>query len=626
MNPFVTNVMCASVQIEVADVEENLSKIISVADSAIKKHSSIVTFPELAICGCSCGEMFSNSELLDAVENSLEKLRRYSAGKDTLLIVGAPLRDNFSRLLNCAVLIQDGFFIGVVPKIFSDSLVGKNFFASPDNFDNKIKIAGKSVLCGQPFIFEDMKSDVSIGIEIGNDRHGFIPVANILAKCGAKIILNISANPETVNSREKCMNDIRQGSLSGRCAYIYNGGSTGESSTDFSFGNFKCAFICGEALGSSSEDNFFVSIDTEKINSQRMKDFSYINQSILQIKQPIREKIKLPVFGKEFLPKLPTEPFMLGLNRNIVSKRINLLQQKAIIKKMDYMRRNKIIIGVSGGIDSTVALLSLVDAYKCKNEDLKNIIGVTMPGPGTTKRTYENSKRLMTACKITQLNIPINDAVKNNLQAIRHNNFLFDITYEQTQSRERTKILMDLANKEHGIVVGTGDMSELALGWMTYSGDQMSMYSLNGGVPKTVIRHIAEWRYENANNELKKILEDILTTPVSPELLPVNSKGEQSQETEKLIGPYVVHDFFLYCVLKYNYGFKKILSLAQKSFEEIYKPEDIKNWLEIFTDRFFTRQYKRTCYPDGLQVYDFSLSPRTSWQMPADVSNRLWKE
>lgn len=626
MNQSVVNVMCASVQIEVADVEGNLSKIISVADAAIKKNPSIIMFPELSLCGCSCGEMFRNSELLDAVENSLEKLRRYSEGKDTLLIVGAPLRDNFSRLLNCAVLIQDGFFIGAVPKIFSDSLGGKNFFASPNNFDNQIEIAEQPVLCGQPFIFEDMQSGVSIGVEIGRDRRGFIPVANILAQCGAKIILNISANAETVNGKEICLNEIRQGSLSGCCAYVYNGGSTGESSTDFSFGNFKCAFICGETLGDSSGDDFFISIDTEKINSQRLKDFSYLSNPILQIKKPLREKIKIPNFGEEFLPKLSKEPFMLGLNRNIVSKRINLMQQSAIIKKMNYMRRNKTVIGISGGIDSTVALLALVDAYKSKSEDLKNIIGVTMPGPGTTKRTYENSKRLMTACKITQLEIPINDAVKNNLQAIGHDSSLFNITYEQTQSRERTKILMDLANKEQGIVIGTGDMSELALGWMTYSGDQMSMYSLNGGVPKTVIRHIAEWRCESAVGELKKILEDILTTPISPELLPVNAEGEQKQETEKLVGPYIVHDFFLYCILKYNYGFKKILSLALKSFEEIYKPDDIKNWLEIFIDRFFTRQYKRTCYPDGLQVYDFSLSPRTSWQMPADVSNRLWKE
>ena len=624
-------IICATGNFQVANCLHNCQEIIALTDKASHINADFILFSELSVTGYSCGDLFYNQDLLEQALIALKQIIAASQDKDIIIIFGMPLESQ-DQLFNCAVVVHQGKILGIVPKTFlpnTNEFYEKRYFSGAFELKQKeIILCGQTVPIGQPLIFKDYSHSIVFGVEICEDFWSPVPVSSVLCSCGAKIIFNLSASNETVSKKDIRKEMIKTVSRLQNSIYVYCSGGKGESTTDIIYSDYRCVFDCGMLISESddSDDDVLMIADADQqlccIQRKKASAYSIVNGFINTEPTYIS-------FQKQSLNRhigtylLNREPFLSFLDPDSVCERICHLQQQALLKKMKYMQREKLIIGVSGGLDSAAALLACTELLRNKYISPKNIIGVSMPGAGTTNRTRNNAECLMKELHITSHCIPITDAVNVHLKNISHPEKQYDITYEQTQSRERTKILMDLANQENGIVIGTGDMSEFALGWMSYSGDHISMYAVNCGLPKTVIRMLVEWYCRKSSGVLRQILEDIIATPVSPELLPLDENGGQKQQTEALVGSYLIHDFFLYHFIVRGCKIQQLFELACLSFPE-YSRQKIKEMLKVFIIRFFTRQYKRNCFSDGVQLLDAGLSPRGYWRMPSDAEYTLW--
>ncbi|MDD2961370.1 MAG: NAD(+) synthase [Muribaculaceae bacterium] len=623
-------------KVNVADCEFNTSSLISIISQAGSQNVEVLLCPELSVTAYTCGDLFAQSVLLDSAEHSVEIIRKESLKwADMLIIIGAPLR-NEDRLYNCAIAIMNGKIVGVVPKSYLpnyNEFYEKRWFASGyDRKGNSIKINNESTVFSTDLIF--VKGEARMAIEICEDLWTPIPPGSRASMGGANVILNLSASNEVIGKHSYLVDLICQQSAKTRTAYIYSSSGYGESSTDLVFaGN---AIICenGALLDKSKRFQLdpqliIADVDIERLVNERRK----INMSHNGYNDDKYTIINLDskdykFTESKFFRSIDAHPFIPSRD-NLLSERceeVVNIQSMGLMRRLEFTHTQDIVIGISGGLDSTLALLISVLAFDRLGLCRKGIYGITMPGFGTTDRTYLNALTLMKELGITIKEIPIADSVLLHFKAIGHSVDNHDVTYENSQARERTQILMDYANKVNGMVVGTGDLSELALGWATYNGDHMSMYGVNASIPKTLVKYLVNWfaSRNDYSDTLKKSLLDVIDTPISPELLPSDKTGEIEQCTEDLVGPYELHDFFLYYCIRCGYSPRKIYFLAQRAFADVYSDDTIRKWIKKFYQRFFTQQFKRSCLPDGPKVGTITLSPRGDWRMPSDASFSLW--
>jgi len=623
------NVAAAVPAIKVADVDYNVQQIESLMAQAEGKGVEILVTPELCITGYSCQDLFREQLLLDKSEEGILQLLDFTRKLDTILVVGAPVLVN-SLLYNCAVIIQRGQILGIVPKTYLPNygeFYEKRWFASAQDLNpTDIYFAGSPVhVSSEPILFTT-GDGVKFGVEICEDVWAPIPPSNNLALAGADIILNLSASDELIGKHDYLRSLLAQQSARTIGGYVYASCGFGESTQDVVYGGNAMIFENGKLLVEGERFSFqpqirMCQIDVEKLRTERRQNTTFINAQRGAHALNIPAKAVAP---KDFVltrdidahPFIPKSGDMQTRCEEILS-----IQVAGLAKRLYHINAQTAVIGISGGLDSTLALLVTVKAFDKLGLERKGIVGVTMPGFGTTDRTYNNAIKLMQTLGVTIREISIAKAVTQHFEDIGHDMKQHDITYENSQARERTQILMDVANQVNGIVVGTGDLSELALGWATYNGDHMSMYGVNAGVPKTLIRYLVSYV---AGEMATETLLDIVDTPISPELIPADEQGRIKQKTEDLVGPYELHDFFIYYFLRYGFGPAKIYIMAQKAFKDAYDDETIKKWLKTFCRRFFTQQFKRSCLPDGPKVGSVSLSPRGDWRMPSDASSALW--
>lgn len=620
----------------VADIDYNLENILICLDEAYKNGAKSIVFPELAITSYTCSDLFMQYSLLEKANLAIEKLIKKSAGLDMLIAIGAPL--SFKNVLfNCAYIIFDGKLLGIVPKSYipnySEFYEKRWFSEGLGIIDEKVDFAfQKDVPFGTNLIFTSGR--YSFGFEICEDLWVTIPPSSYLSLLGANIIGNLSASNELVSKK-----DYREALISNqsaRCmsAYIYSSAGVHESTTDLLFSGHMLIAENGTMLKENerfqrNNEVIYSCIDVFRLNSERLKNISFRDAS--RIVPFEAEVINFNYMNTtinnfdRFIDKHPFVPSNSKL-REERCKEIFNIQAAALAKRMEHTNLKKAVIGISGGLDSTLALLVVVKTFELLGLDNKNIVTITMPGFGTTDRTYNNALTLCKelGCDLREINIV--KAALQHFEDIGHDKDIHDVTYENVQARERTQILMDLANKEGGLLIGTGDLSELALGWCTYNGDHMSMYSVNPSIPKTLVRYLVRYVAEKeSSTEVSDTLLDILDTPVSPELLPKSDKGEITQKTEDIVGPYELHDFFLYHFIKNGSSKERIKLLAEKAFKDDYSKEEIAKWLDKFIYRFFTQQFKRSALPDGPKVGSISLSPRGDWRMPSDASFNSFK-
>ena len=623
------NVAAAVPAIKVADIDYNVMQIESLMAQAEGKGVEILVTPELCITGYSCQDLFREQLLLDKSEEGILQLLDFTRKLDTILIVGAPVLVN-SLLYNCAVVIQRGQILGVVPKTYLPNygeFYEKRWFASAQDLNpTDIYLAGSPVhVSSEPMLFTT-GDGVKFGVEICEDVWAPIPPSNNLALAGADIVFNLSASDELIGKHDYLRGLLAQQSARTISGYVYASCGFGESTQDVVYGGNAMIFENGRILAEGERFSFqpqiqIGQIDIEQLRTERRQNTTFINAQRGAHALHVPAKAVTP---KEFvlIRDIDAHPFIpkSGDMQTRCEEILNI-QVAGLAKRLYHINAQTAVIGISGGLDSTLALLVTVKAFDKLGLDRKGIIGVTMPGFGTTDRTYNNAIKLMQTLGVTIREISIAKAVTQHFEDIGHDMKQHDITYENSQARERTQILMDVANQVNGIVVGTGDLSELALGWATYNGDHMSMYGVNAGVPKTLIRYLVSYV---AGEMATDTLLDIVDTPISPELIPADEQGRIKQKTEDLVGPYELHDFFIYYFLRYGFGPAKIYIMAQKAFADAYDDETIKKWLKTFCRRFFTQQFKRSCLPDGPKVGSVSLSPRGDWRMPSDASYALW--
>ena len=615
--------------VKVADVDYNVQQIESIIAQAEGRGVEVIVFPELCITGYTCQDLFKEQLLLDRAESAIITLLDFTRKLDIISIVGLPVIIN-GLLYNCAAVIQSGQLLGIIPKTYLPNYAEfyeKRWFASAQDLNPAVfYFAGTSVsVSADPKLFVTTYG-MKFGVEICEDVWAPIPPSNNLALSGADIIFNLSASNELIGKHAYLKSLLAQQSARTISGYVYASSGFGESTQDLVYGGNAMIFENGHLLVEG--DRFCFSpqiqqcqIDIEKLRVERRQNTTFINAQrhshALEIAcKPVQEhdfELQRVIDPHPFIPK----------NEDMQSacEEILNIQVAGLAKRLYHINAQKAVIGISGGLDSTLALLVTVKAYDKLDLDRKGIIGITMPGFGTTDRTHSNAIKLMETLGVTIREISIAKAVIQHFEDIGQDMQLHDITYENSQARERTQILMDVANKENAIVVGTGDLSELALGWATYNGDHMSMYGVNAGVPKTLIRYLVT--YVSGEMATETLL-DIVDTPISPELIPADEQGNIKQKTEDLVGPYELHDFFIYYFLRYGFRPKKIFLMAQKAFADTYDDATIKKWLTTFCRRFFNQQFKRSCLPDGPKVGSVSLSPRGDWRMPSDASSALW--
>ena len=631
-------VRCASAvpKLRVADCKYNTGEIIKLISAAAQKDVELLVFPELCITGYTCSDLFFQSSLLTAAEESLSAIAEASRGKNIVAVVGLPINIGNS-LYNCSVAIYDGDILGAVPKTYIPNYgeyYEKRWFKSGKGLKGGIALCGQSVPIGTNLLFAaEGIENFTFGIEICEDLWAAIPPSSRLALSGAAIIANTSASNELATKNEYRTSLVANQSARCICGYVYSSAGIGESTQDMVFSGHS--LICENGSLLIEGDRFsldssliMADIDTELLVNDRRKNTSFSEGSsfdpeIISFGMYERNKDDLERF-------IRPQPFVPNDDRELNSRCSDIfnIQAAGLVKRISHTKAKSLVIGISGGLDSTLALLVAVKACDYLDMSRKSVIGVTMPGFGTTDRTYNNAISLMGALGVTIREIPIAKATTQHFSDIGHDPDVHDVTYENSQARERTQILMDLANKENGLVVGTGDLSELALGWATYNGDHMSMYGVNSGVPKTLVRMLIKWtvRFGSLDSITTKILKDILDTPVSPELLPPDENDNINQKTEDIVGPYELHDFFLYYVVRCGFTPAKIYFLAKNAFSGVYDETTILKWLKNFYRRFFAQQFKRSCLPDGPKGGTISLSPRGDWRMPSDASARLWLE
>ena len=622
--------------IRLADPAYNAEEICRLIDKAIEEEVSLIVFPELSLTGSTCGDLFTNAALLKGAEEGLDKIERHMQNRfleeDICItaVVGLPICYN-GKLYNCAAVLGNGFIEGYVPKI---SVTDSSIFSSGNDFLS-LPSDDLQVFTINPAMLFHLNG-TTFAVEIGDDIRRPIPPSADHSLAGAAIIANPSSTAEILYTDIYRKGILQQHSARTHTAYIHASAGCGESSTDQVFAGATAIWENGDCLAEGdryrSESSLTIAdVDYERLSTLRMKDATFRNctsgkkyESVI-----IGSNEKATDFGRKLYRPIEPHPFAPAGDLDYRCREILDIQTAALARRLAHINCNTAVIGISGGLDSTLALLVAAMAFDRLGWSKDRIIGVTMPGYGTTSRTKNNATDLMNALGITSREISIVSACNQHFADLGHDPQVHDATYENTQARERTQILMDLANKTNGLVVGTGDLSELALGWATYNGDHMSMYGVNAGVPKTLVRSLVKWAAENRFESVKDILLDIVDTPISPELLPANDKGEIQQVTEDLVGPYELHDFFIYNFMKNGYSPDKILFLATKVFchpEERsdvrishYDEETIKKWLKTFVRRFFNQQFKRSCLPDGPAVGSVSLSPRGGWNMPSDA-------
>lgn len=646
MNYGFFKVCTCSPELKVSDTEFNTTEIIKYIKTAEKNNANLIVFPELSITGYTCGDLFFQKTLQNSALKMIEKIADETSSLNILIVVGSIIALD-EALYNCGIVIHGGKILSVIPKTFIPNyqeFYEKRYFAPYSEILPKtIYISEKNsdIPFGTDILICDKEnSGFNLAVELCEDLWTVNPPSNRAVFEGATVIANLSASNEIIGKAEYRKNLVNMQSARTISAYIYANASHDESTQDlvFSGHNLICenGTILAESKPFSSENLIYSEIDIERILHERQrtttfnqsKEFYKNNLKNNQSYRKIFIKLKKIDYSKtDFLRKVSKTPFVPENleKRNERSKEVITLQAEGLRKRLKHINSNCAVIGLSGGLDSTLALLITCEAFDLLKINRKKIVAVTMPCFGTTSRTYNNALLLAKNSGVTLLEVNIKDSVLQHFKDINHDEKIHDITYENCQARERTQVLMDIANKNGGIVIGTGDLSELALGWCTYNADQMSMYGVNSSIPKTLVRYLVNYFAENAeiqNPELCKVLKDILDTPVSPELLPPED-GKISQKTEDLVGPYELHDFFLYYVLRFGFSPKKILFLAEKSNLQ-YKKEEILKWLKNFYRRFFTQQFKRSCMPDGAKVGTVNLSPRGDWRMPSDASSAIW--
>ena len=605
---------------------------IAIADG---KGVQIITFPEMCITAYTCGDLFGQQLLLEEAEMGLMQILNNTRQLDIISILGMPIAVN-STVINAAVVIQKGKILGVVPKTYlpnyKEFYEQRWFTSALQVAEDNVRLCGQIVPMGTNLLFET--SDTTFGIEICEDLWSTIPPSSTLALQGAEILFNLSADNEGIGKHSYLRSLISQQSARCIAGYVFSSCGFGESTTDVVFAGNGLIYENGSELAHnkrfSLEEQLVISeIDVERLRAERRINttFAASKGTVPSDKKPLRITTEF-VNSKELnlTRTFDMHPFVpQGETLNERCEEVFSIQVAGLAQRLVHTGAKTAVIGISGGLDSTLALLVCVRTFDKLELPRKNIIGVTMPGFGTTDRTYHNALSLMKSLGITIREISIKEACIQHFKDINHDINIHDVTYENSQARERTQILMDIANQTWGMVIGTGDLSELVLGWATYNGDHMSMYGVNGSVPKTLVKYLVKWVAENDIDEESRItLLDIVETPISPELIPADENGEIQQKTEDLVGPYELHDFFLYYFMRFGFRPSKIYYLANIAFKDIYDEETIKKWLSTFFRRFFNQQFKRSCLPDGPKVGSISISPRGDWRMPSDASSATW--
>ena len=687
-------VAAATPRVKVADVDANVEEICRMAEIAENEQVSILAFPELSVTGYSCGDLFAQELLVSRAEEGIKRLKTFSRGKSLTLVVGVPVRVRGS-LYNCAAVIQNGSLKGIVPKIYLPTYnefyesrwfsSGCDFLSDTLNAYGRIEDNAKD--CSSPAagaeisyaghkvnVYPNMLFNVgraTFAIEICEDLWTPIPPSSHHALAGAQIIVNLSASNEVLMKHQYRKQLVSQQSARTISAYVYSSCGYGESTQDVVYAGSSLIYENGSLMAENKRFSLeagmiCADIDIDKLSVLRQKESTFHSVAPDGTGDGLDAQRYFAVasgdgaatdFEKCLRRHIDPHPFVPGnaAERDERCREITDIQVIGLATRLAHIHSQTAVIGISGGLDSTLALIVTVLAFDKLGWDRKRIIGITMPGLGTTTRTHSNASDLMAALGVTSLEIPIGKAVAQHFSDIGQNTEVQDVTYENSQARERTQILMDVANKENGIVVGTGDLSELALGWATYNGDHMSMYAVNASIPKTLVRYLVGWAAENhfesdvavaagrggvenrgtlpetsredvadRKRSVREILMDIIDTPVSPELKPADSEGNITQKTEDLVGPYELHDFFLYHIFRFGARPSKVYFLARKAFEGVYDDATILKWLNTFIRRFFAQQFKRSCLPDGPKVGSCSLSPRGDWRMPSDASSDAW--
>lgn len=623
------------------NVKENMKRHLAMMREAKERHVSIVTFPELSLTGYTCGDLFFQRRLLDDVTDALLTLKD-EMPEEIIAVVGAPLEIE-GALYNCAVVLHKGEIISAVPKTFlpnNGEFYEKRWFQSGDaRRDAWAAIPKlKTNVCRQA-IFET-EDGVRFGIELCEDLWAPLPPSTMLSVEGAEIILNLSASNELLSKREYRQQLISQQSARCQCGYVYVSAGMGESSSDLVFSGHSVIASCGTVIRESEgylADDYLMTadIDIDRIRADRMKQSSFADCAAQVRAMWKQEPNILRTMENALLPddvtpdyRVSKHPFIPSdkASRQLRCAQILAMQATALARRLS-VTGGKVVVGISGGLDSTLALLAACKAVDMLHLPRTNILGITMPCFGTTDRTYHNALDLMTSLGVSQREIPIHNAVRQHFADIGHDESDHSVTYENCQARERTQVLMDVANKIGAIVLGTGDLSEIALGWCTYNADHMSMYGVNSGVPKTLVRWVIQTAAENeAFSSSRECLQSILDTPISPELLPPDEKGNILQQTEDVVGPYALHDFFLYYAIRFGYPPKKVFELCCIAFQDDFSCETILKWLKNFYRRFWTQQFKRNCMPDGVKIGSIALSPRGDWRMPSDAQYKAWMD
>ena len=636
MNYGFEKVAAAVPLVQVADCFYNIEKIEGLMRQASEKGVQIIAFPELSVTGYTCLDLFAQQTLLNGAEAALLQLVSNTADLDILTIVGVPLRTE-NRLINAAVVFQKGAIRGVVPKTYLPNykeFQEQRWFTSATELrESTISIGKEEYPMGSHLLFRSGR--LTAGIEICEDLWVPVPPSSLLTMEGANIIFNLSASNELIGKHAYLRSLICQQSARCMAGYVYASSGFGESSTDLVFAGNGIIAENGNLLAESPrftmEEQLVISeIDIETLQNDRQVNtsFMYGTSGLPKEKaQVVDFQVRIP---DGFSLTRPVDPHPFTPSGEALKERceeIFHIQVAGLAKRLVHAHAQTAVVGISGGLDSTLALLVTVMTFDALKMPRGQIIGITMPGFGTTDRTYTNACDLIRSLGVTLKEIPIKEACLQHFRDIDHDPSVHDVTYENSQARERTQLLMDVANQKNGLVIGTGDLSELALGWATYNGDHMSMYGVNGSIPKTLVKYLVEWVANHKVDDASRLtLLDIVDTPISPELIPADENGNIKQKTEDLVGPYELHDFFLYHFLRFGSHPSKIYFLAQKAFAGIYDNATVKKWLYTFFRRFFQQQFKRSCLPDGPKVGSVSLSPRGDWRMPSDAVSRLWLE
>lgn len=631
-------VAAAVPHLNLANVEANVRAHLDKLEEAKARHAGLVVFPELSLTGYTCGDLFFQSTLLEAVERGLAVIRE-EMPEGLTAVVGAPLRVA-DGLYNCAVVIGRGRIYGAVCKTClpnNGEFYEKRWFRSgrelPGEANVTADVGGQAVPVGSGLVFTTADG-VTIGAELCEDLWSPLPPSTLLALNGAEIILNLSASNELIAKREYRQELIRQQSARCLCGYVYVSAGTGESTSDLVFSGHSMAAQCGGVLKENEtylEDDYLLTADLDilRIRADRMRQTSFGDCAVAwrggvrRIALP--NAVCLPDSAAADL-SVSKHPFIPAdrASRQLRCEQIFAMQATALARRMT-ITGGKVVVGISGGLDSTLALLAACKAADQLGLPRTNILGVTMPCFGTTDWTYQSALELMTTLGVSQREIPIHEAVRLHFRDIGHDERDHSVTYENAQARERTQVLMDMANRFGGIVLGTGDLSEIALGWCTYNADHMSMYGVNSGVPKTLVRWVIQTACEGEDFIASRaVLRRILDTPISPELLPPDEKGNIVQQTEDLVGPYALHDFFLYYAIRFGYPPRRVYQLCCLAFQEDFDRETILKWLKNFYRRFWNQQFKRNCMPDGVKIGSIALSPRGDWRMPSDAQAAAW--